>query len=90
MVVIEGYALNHMVNVKTFHTNNKKITSDLRQLFAKVGVHFPCISCFGFYYILITDKPLSCRSRDKTEPRHEKTNVLVSDLIRIKPGCTAT
>ena len=24
------------------------------------------------------------------EPRHEKTNVLVSDLIRHKPGCTAT
>ena len=24
------------------------------------------------------------------EPRHEKTNILVSDLIRHKPGCTAT
>ena len=24
------------------------------------------------------------------EPRHEKTNILVSDLIRQKPGCTAT
>ena len=24
------------------------------------------------------------------EPRHEKTNVLVSDLVRHKPGCTAT
>ena len=24
------------------------------------------------------------------EPRHEKTNVLVSDLVRQKPGCTAT
>ena len=24
------------------------------------------------------------------EPRHEKTNVLGSDLIRHKPGCTAT
>ena len=23
------------------------------------------------------------------EPRHEKTNVLVSDLVRLKPGCTA-
>ena len=23
-------------------------------------------------------------------PRHEKTNVLVSDLVRHKPGCTAT
>ena len=24
------------------------------------------------------------------EPRHEKTNVLVSDLVPHKPGCTAT
>ena len=24
------------------------------------------------------------------EPRREKTNVLVSDLVRHKPGCTAT
>ena len=24
------------------------------------------------------------------ERRHEKTNVLVSDLVRHKPGCTAT
>ena len=24
------------------------------------------------------------------EPRHEKFNVLVSDLVRHKPGCTAT
>ena len=24
------------------------------------------------------------------EPRHEKTNVLVSDLVRHKPGLTAT
>ena len=24
------------------------------------------------------------------EPRHEKTNVLVSDLVRHKPGCTAS
>ena len=24
------------------------------------------------------------------EPRHEKTNVLVSDMVRHKPGCTTT
>ena len=24
------------------------------------------------------------------EPRHEKTNILVSDLVRHKPGCKAT
>ena len=26
----------------------------------------------------------------KFEPRHEKTNILVSDLVQHKPGCTAT
>ena len=26
----------------------------------------------------------------KFEPRHEKTNVLVSNLVRHKPGCTDT
>ena len=26
----------------------------------------------------------------KIEPRLEKTNILVSDLVRHKPGCTAT
>ena len=24
------------------------------------------------------------------EPRHKKTNILVSDLVRQKPGCTTT
>ena len=24
------------------------------------------------------------------EPRHEKTNILVSELVQHKPGCTAT
>ena len=26
----------------------------------------------------------------KYEPHHEKTNILVTDLVRHKPGCTAT
>ena len=26
----------------------------------------------------------------KFEPRHEKINVLVSEMVRHKPGCTAT
>ena len=30
------------------------------------------------------------RSYSVFEPRHEKTNILVSDLVRHKPGCTAT
>ena len=27
--------------------------------------------------------------QNKIEPRNEKTNILVSDLVRHKPGCTA-
>ena len=37
-------------------------------------------------------KPLTEKEEMKIliEPRHEKTNILVSDLVRHKPGCTAT
>ena len=30
------------------------------------------------------------QTNDNIEPRHEKNNILVSDLVRHKPGCTAT
>ena len=30
------------------------------------------------------------KKKMKIEPRHEKTNVVISDLVRHKPGCTAT
>ena len=33
---------------------------------------------------------VSLLKENKIEPRHEKTNVLVSDLVWRKPGCTAT
>ena len=32
----------------------------------------------------------SCEMHQLFEPRHEKTNILVSDLVQHKPGCTAT
>ena len=34
--------------------------------------------------------PTKEADRIAIEPRHEKTNILVSDLVRHKPGCTAT
>ena len=37
-----------------------------------------------------SDKPVIPALQSSNEPRHEKTNVLVSDLVRHKPGCTAT
>ena len=58
-----------------------------------------CISC------QVSTKPLLCsdlvdaqadlshccaHSKLLFEPHHEKTKVLVSDLVRHKPGCTAT
>ena len=36
------------------------------------------------------DLILQCVYMRIYEPRHEKTNVLVSDLVRHKPGFTAT
>ena len=48
----------------------------------------------------MTEKCLKCTSNqtkllllyaiNKYEPRREKTNILVSDLVRHEPGCTAT
>ena len=32
---------------------------------------------------------VACTSEIIFEPRHEKTNILVSDLVQHKPGCTA-
>ena len=31
-----------------------------------------------------------CSQSITIEPRHEKTNILVSDLFRQKPGCAAS
>ena len=43
--------------------------------------------------LIIRRKPHRADCRQKTqlnETCHEKTNVLVSDLVRHKPGCTVT
>ena len=39
---------------------------------------------------IVSKSNLCCLAHILFEPRHEKTNVLVSDLVRHKPGCTAT
>ena len=44
-----------------------------------------CLFLFLSFYFLSFSLSLSI-----IEPRHEKTNVLVSDLVRHKPGCTTT
>ena len=38
---------------------------------------------------VIPPPPPPEQKRYTFEPRHEKTNILVSDLVRHKPGCTA-
>ena len=43
--------------------------------------------CNSSVYIVNVKK---CNKKMKIEPRHEKTNVVVSVLVRHKPGCTAT
>ena len=40
--------------------------------------------------VMILSYAMSAQQRPLLEPRHEKTNDLVSDLILHKPGCTAT
>ena len=45
------------------------------------------VSCFDSCFVGFILLQLTLLS---SEPRHEKTNVLVSDLVRHKPGCTAT
>ena len=42
--------------------------------------------CYSLTITIITEEQI----RWLFEPRHEKTNVLVSDLVRHKLGCTAT
>ena len=37
---------------------------------------------------MCNNKMKSCHAYN--EPRHEKTNVLISDQVRHKPGCTGT
>ena len=48
----------------------------------------------GTQYALGHQKNLSFLERlhdgQRAEPRHEKTNVLVFDQVRHKPGCTVT
>ena len=54
------------------------------------------INVTGCYIISISEmyvnfgKFSSSRQIQKIEPRNEKTNILVSDLVRHKPRCTAT
>ena len=43
--------------------------------------------CFHYIDSTIHVLPNSCFLN---EPRHDKTNILVSDLVRHKSGCTAT
>ena len=44
------------------------------------------MDCNGSSYVVAC---VMSQSLIKYEPRHEKTNILVSDLVRHKPGCTA-
>ena len=38
---------------------------------------------------VVTNDVHNVQSMKGYEPRHEETNVLVSDLVRHKPGCSA-
>ena len=44
----------------------------------------------GLLVWLVNSIELVIFSTTKNEPRREKTNILVSDLVRHKPDCTST
>ena len=48
------------------------------------------VSFFYGHRTLYTSRGYTEVSASIFEPCHEKTNILVSDLVRHKPGCTAT
>ena len=48
------------------------------------------LSLFYFYSKILLGPIRFQQDQIINEPRHEKTNVLVSDQVRHKPGCTAT
>ena len=79
-------------------THNKGFYEDLTKL--SFNYHQICTLSFllsgggGGVQLQTRVGPASDRDVSDTalsfEPRHEKTNLLVSDLVRHKPGCTAT
>ena len=47
-------------------------------------------SFFKIIFLLLLPYLTLCKMWRLYDPRHEKTNILVFDMVRHKPGCTAT
>ena len=80
---------NQIVKVSCTH-NRRKIrhVNDDNSLIILL-IYYGCCSLDLPQHVLWrTDKIIFHLS--KNEPRHEKTNILVSDLVRHKTGCTGT
>ena len=87
LFILQRYALTHWKAYKDLsvvHADSE--VSDQTRLMHGLNNRYSKISLFRFCKNVVH---LSCVMR-KYEPRHEKTNVLVSDLVRQKPGCKAT
>ena len=71
------------------NTRSEWISRILSDIFQKPDIvcNFACN--LSIKWCNIADKVNVC-CNILLEPRHEKTNVLVSDLVLHKPGCTAT
>ena len=82
-------APNHDTNIG--NRNDKIVSSTVYSDYDEVDA---CDTGYGASNIKDTDfsalTDAEEQIRYKTEPPHEKTNVLVSDLVRHKPGCTVT
>ena len=61
-------------------------------LVVRISCVFYCGTSLVFHFnvILQIGRPMTHRVKNKIEPCQEKTNVLVSDLVRHKPGCIST
>ena len=60
----------------------------IASLFQKVLLTRRRVSLYRVFYHYAISSAL--QNNEQYEPHHEKTNVLVSDLVLHKPGCTAT
>ena len=72
---------------RTLHVRHRRVFHSFYQLNVSLGV---VIIHFYGLRTLYTSREYTKFSASIFEPCHEKTSILVSDLVRHKPSCTAT
>ena len=93
--LIDGVAVYDENNNKISESRYAAVKGISQVTFSRILMATPGMSESSLFQYIIRQFPLltmSLRStRSKSiEPRREKSNVLVSDMVRHRPGCTAT